>query len=197
MSFDEKAAVHRARGGDQAAFAQLVEAYQGPVYRLGLRMGLSPADAEEAAQNAFIAAWRGLPQFRGESKFSTWLYRLASNAAVDVLRREKKYEHQADVEELRQADEGPSPQEQLERQETQQTVRRCLAALPLEYRQVLVLRYLQQMRYQEIAEALGLPEGTVKSRINRAKAQLKELLADSGNLFGGGAVQETGEEGER
>lgn len=197
MSFDEKAAVHRARGGDQAAFAQLVEAYQGPVYRLGLRMGLSPADAEEAAQNAFIAAWRGLPQFRGESKFSTWLYRLASNAAVDVLRREKKYEHQADVEELRQADEGPSPQEQLERQETRQTVRRCLAALPLEYRQVLVLRYLQQMRYQEIAEALGLPEGTVKSRINRAKAQLKELLADSGNLFGGGAVQETGEEGER
>ncbi|MBQ3725203.1 MAG: sigma-70 family RNA polymerase sigma factor [Oscillospiraceae bacterium] len=194
MTFDEKTAVHKAQKGDQAAFAWLVEAYQGPVYRLALRMGLSPADAEEAAQNAFLAAWRGLPSFRGEAKFSTWLYRLASNAAVDVLRREKKYENQSDIEDLQRPDAAPSPQEQVERQDTQQAVRAAMAALPAEFRQVLVLRYLQEMSYQEIAQALVLPEGTVKSRINRAKGQLKALLAESGNLFGPDAVQEAGKE---
>lgn len=194
MTFDEKTAVHKAQKGDQAAFAWLVEAYQGPVYRLALRMGLSPADAEEAAQNAFLAAWRGLPSFRGEAKFSTWLYRLASNAAVDVLRREKKYENQWDIEDLQRPDAAPSPQEQLERQDTQQAVRAAMAALSAEFRQVLVLRYLQEMSYQEIAQALALPEGTVKSRINRAKGQLKALLAESGNLFGPDAVQEAGKE---
>lgn len=194
MTFDEKTAVHKAQKGDQAAFAWLVEAYQGPVYRLALRMGLSPADAEEAAQNAFLAAWRGLPSFRGEAKFSTWLYRLASNAAVDVLRREKKYENQWDIEDLQQPDAAPSPQEQVERQDTQQAVRAAMAALSAEFRQVLVLRYLQEMSYQEISQALALPEGTVKSRINRAKGQLKALLAESGNLFGPDAVQETGKE---
>ncbi|MBR0211856.1 MAG: sigma-70 family RNA polymerase sigma factor [Oscillospiraceae bacterium] len=194
MTFDEKTAVHKAQKGDQAAFAWLVESYQGPVYRLALRMGLSPADAEEAAQNAFLAAWRGLPSFRGEAKFSTWLYRLASNAAVDVLRREKKYENQWDIEDLQRPDAAPSPQEQLERQDTRQAVRAAMAALPAEFRQVLVLRYLQEMSYQEIAQALALPEGTVKSRINRAKGQLKALLAESGNLFGPDAVQEAGKE---
>lgn len=194
MTFDEKTAVHNAQKGDQAAFAWLVESYQGPVYRLALRMGLSPADAEEAAQNAFLAAWRGLPSFRGEAKFSTWLYRLASNAAVDVLRREKKYENQWDIEDLQRPDAAPSPQEQLERQDTRQAVRAAMAALPAEFRQVLVLRYLQEMSYQEIAQALALPEGTVKSRINRAKGQLKALLAESGNLFGPDAVQEAGKE---
>ena len=194
MTFDEKTAVHKAQKGDQAAFAWLVESYQGPVYRLALRMGLSPADAEEAAQNAFLAAWRGLPSFRGEAKFSTWLYRLASNAAVDVLRREKKYENQSDIEDLQRPDAAPSPQEQVERQDTQQAVRAAMAALPVEFRQVLVLRYLQEMSYQEIAQALALPEGTVKSRINRAKGQLKALLAESGNLFGPDAVQEAGKE---
>ena len=194
MNYDEKTALHRAQKGDQAAFAWLVEAYQGPVYRLALRMGLRPADAEEAAQNAFIAAWRGLPSFRGEAKFSTWLYRLASNAAVDILRREKKYENQWDIEDLQRPDDAPSPQEQVERQDTRQAVRLAMAALPPEFRQVLVLRYLQEMSYQEIAQALALPEGTVKSRINRAKGQLKALLAESGNLFGGEAVQEAGKE---
>ena len=194
MTFDEKTAVHKAQKGDQAAFAWLVESYQGPVYRLALRMGLSPADAEEAAQNAFLAAWRGLPSFRGEAKFSTWLYRLASNAAVDMLRREKKYENQWDIEDLQRPDAAPSPQEQLERQDTRQAVRAAMAALPAEFRQVLVLRYLQEMSYQEIAQALALPEGTVKSRINRAKGQLKALLAESGNLFGPDAVQEAGKE---
>ena len=194
MNYDEKTALRRAQKGDQAAFAWLVEAYQGPVYRLALRMGLRPEDAEEAAQNAFLAAWRGLPSFRGEAKFSTWLYRLASNAAVDILRREKKYENQWDIEDLQRPDAAPSPQEQVERQDTQQAVRQAMASLPPEFRQVLVLRYLQEMSYQEIAQALALPEGTVKSRINRAKGQLKALLAESGNLFGPVAVQETGKE---
>ena len=194
MIYDEVTALRRAKRGDQEAFAWLVETYQGPVYRLVLRMGLRPADAEEAAQNAFVAAWRGLPAFRGDAKFSTWLYRLATNAAIDFLRREKKHTDHADIDELEQPDDGPSPQETVERSERTAAIRTAVAALPEQYRQVLLLRYMQELSYEEIGRALNLPEGTVKSRINRAKGQLKELLAASGNLFGGETVQSTGKE---
>ena len=194
MIYDETSAVQRAKKGDQDAFAWLVETYQGPVYRLILRMGLQPSDAEEAAQNAFVAAWRGLPDFRGDAKFSTWLYRLATNAAIDFLRREKKHTDHADIDELEQPDDGPSPQETVERKERTAAIRDAVAALPEQYRQVLLLRYMQELSYEEIGAALHLPEGTVKSRINRAKSQLKELLAADGNIFGLGAVQSTGKE---
>lgn len=194
MIYDEVTAVRRAKRGDQEAFAWLVETYQGPVYRLVLRMGLSPADAEEAAQNAFVAAWRGLPEFRGDAKFSTWLYRLSTNAAIDFARREKKHTGHADINELERPDDGPSPQETVERRERSDAIRDAVAALPEQYRQVLLLRYMQELSYGEIGSALGLPEGTVKSRINRAKSQLKAALSGSGNLFGFDAVQSAGKE---
>ena len=194
MIFDERNIVHRAQQGDAEAFGQLVEAYQGQVYRLALRMGLSPADAEEAAQEAFIAAWRGLPRFRGDSRFSTWLYQLATHAAIDLMRREKKYKDSADVEDAVLPDTAESPQEEIERREKQETVQRALQALSPQGREILLLRYQAELGYEEIAAVLGLPNGTVKSRINRAKAQLKEALLRQGNFFGSDAVQETGEE---
>ena len=194
MIFDERNIVHRAQQGDAEAFGQLVEAYQGQVYRLALRMGLSPADAEEAAQEAFIAAWRGLPRFRGDSRFSTWLYQLATHAAINLMRREKKYKDSADVEDAVLPDTAESPQEEIERREKQETVQRALQALSPQGREILLLRYQAELGYEEIAAVLGLPNGTVKSRINRAKAQLKEALLRQGNFFGSDAVQETGEE---
>ena len=194
MIFDELNIVHKAQKGDAAAFGQLVDAYQGPVYRLALHMGLSPADAEEAAQEAFIAAWKGLPRFRGDSRFSTWLYQLATHAAIDLMRREKKYQNSADIEDTVLVDSGESPQETVERQEKQKAVQGALQSLSPQAREILLLRYQAELGYEEIGAVLGLPNGTVKSRINRAKAQLKEALLKQGNFFGPDAVQETGEE---
>ena len=189
---EEKDLIRRAGQGDSDAFRQLVETYQAPVYRLALRMcGGDAALAEDAAQEAFLAAWRGLPRFRGDSRFSTWLYRLTTNAAIDWLRREKRHRGMDDVTELELPDDGPGPQDQAEQAETQQTVRRALGQLSEEHRQVLLLRYMQELDYAEIAAALEISEGTVKSRISRAKMRLRELLDGSGNLFDGGAVLQT------
>ena len=189
---DEKDLIRRAGQGDGDAFRRLVEAYQAPVYRLALRMcGGDAALAEDAAQEAFLAAWRGLPRFRGDSRFSTWLYRLTTNAAIDWLRREKRHRGMDDVTELELPDDGPGPQDQAEQAEAQQAVRRALGQLSEEHRQVLLLRYMQELDYAEIAAALEISEGTVKSRISRAKMRLRELLDGSGNLFDGGAVLQT------
>lgn len=183
--------INRARAGDGEAFGALVEQYRDNVYRLAYRMCGNAHDADEAAQEAFVAAWRALPNFRGEAKFSTWLYRLTTNAAIDLMRREKRHRtaSEEDVPEL--ADETDSPQQQVERTEQRETVQKALSSLSEEYREVLLLRYMQELDYTEIAAALSLPAGTVKSRLNRAKAALKKALIQSGNFFPGEAVIHT------
>ena len=183
--------ISRARGGDREAFGELVEQYRDNVYRLAYRMCGNAYDADEAAQEAFVAAWRALPNFRGDAKFSTWLYRLTTNAAIDVMRREKRHQTVGDGEMVDLADDADSPQETVERTEQQETVQKALATLSEEYREVLLLRYMEELDYAEIAEVLQLPSGTVKSRINRAKAALKTALLKSGNIFGGSSVIHT------
>ena len=191
---NEQELIRRAQRGDGEAFRQLVEAYQTQVYRLALRMcGESAAD--DVTQEAFLAAWRALPDFRGDCRFSTWLYRLTTNAGIVWLRREKRYRSADDVTELELPDDAPSLQEQAEQSETQSAVRRALSRLSEEHRQVLLLRYMQELDYGEIAAALDVSEGTVKSRINRAKSKLREVLA-AGNFFDAGLVLPT-EETER
>jgi len=180
-----------ARGGDREAFGELVEQYRDNVYRLAYRMCGNAYDADEAAQEAFVAAWRALPNFRGDAKFSTWLYRLTTNAAIDVMRREKRHQTVGDGEMVDLADDADSPQETVERTEQQEAVQKALATLSEEYREVLLLRYMEELDYAEIAEVLQLPSGTVKSRINRAKAALKTALLKSGNIFGGSSVIHT------
>lgn len=183
--------ISRARGGDRDAFGALVEQYRDNVYRLAYRMCGNAYDADEAAQEAFVAAWRALPNFRGDAKFSTWLYRLTTNAAIDVMRREKRHQTVGDGEMIEVADDADSPQETVERTEQQEAVQEALATLSEEYREVLLLRYMEELDYAEIAEVLQLPSGTVKSRINRAKAALKAALLKSGNIFGGSSVIHT------
>lgn len=187
-----------AAAGDQEAFAQLVGLYEKRVFALTSRMCRNPADAEEAAQEAFLAVWQGLPFFRGEASFSTWLYRLASNACVDILRREGR--HQAaslDDEDLNLdvSDTAPSPQEAAERSELREQVEAGLQTLSPEYRQVLILRELHQRTYNEIADILSLDVGTVKSRINRGRKRLRKFLLESGNFFVPPASKETEKEG--
>ena len=183
--------ISRARGGDRDAFGELVEQYRDNVYRLAYRMCGNAYDADEAAQEAFVAAWRALPNFRGDAKFSTWLYRLPTNAAIDVMRREKRHQTVGDGEMIEVADDADSPQETVERTEQQEAVQKALSTLSEEYREVLLLRYMEELDYAEIAEVLQLPSGTVKSRINRAKAALKTALLKSGNIFGGSSVIHT------
>lgn len=180
----EEQCVAQARRGDASAFEELVRAYEAPVYRLALRMcGGRAEDAQEVAQEAFLAAWRGLPRFRGQCRFSSWLYKLTANAAVDRLRREKRRPAAVPLEDAGEPADPHTPQEELERRELQRAVQQALDRLTPEHREVLLLRQMQGLSYQEIGAALGLEEGTVKSRLSRAKRQLRTILAE-GNLLG-------------
>lgn len=191
---DERDLVRAAQKGDQGAFSRLVEANQGKIYSLCYRMTGNSDDAADLTQEAFLNAWRGLSKFGGQSSFSTWLYRLASNACIDFLRREKRRSAlsitlEDEDDEDRQADfpdDRWSPERELERKELRQTLQDGLAALSPEHREVLLLRETEGLSYQEIAQCLDLEEGTVKSRIARARLALKDYLQKSGNFFDGG-----------
>ena len=190
-----------ARQGDQEAFERLVRAYEKRVFALTLRMCGNAEDAAEAAQEAFLAVWQGLKFFRGEASFSTWLYRLASNACVDLLRREGRHRAAAgpslnDEElDLAAADPAPTPQEAAERAELRQQIEAGLQQLSLEYRQVLVLREMHQLSYEEIGQTLNLDPGTVKSRISRGRKRLRKILLENGNLSARPPSKGTEEEG--
>lgn len=198
MDRQEQNWIAAAQKGDQEAFAQLVTRYEKRVFALTSRMCRNPADAEEAAQEAFLSAWQGLPFFRGDSNFSTWLYRLASNACVDILRREGR--HQASSLDDEDAaidlpDHSLSPHDEAERTELRRQIEEGLAALPPDYRQVLILRELHQQTYDEIAAILSLDIGTVKSRINRGRKRLRKILLESGNFSAPPASKESEKEG--
>lgn len=197
----EQTWIAAAKAGDQDAFEALIRLYEKRVFALTRRMCRNPADAEEAAQEAFLAAWQGLPFFRGDASFSTWLYRLASNACVDLLRREGRHQAAAgpslDDEELNLdvADRSGGPQEAAERQELKEQIEQGLQALTPEHRQVLLLREMHQLSYDEIADTLDLDVGTVKSRISRGRKQLRKFLLESGNFSPPFPSKGTGKEG--
>ena len=192
----EELLLEKARRGDQEAFGELVRLYEKKVYALTLRMCKNPDDAAEAAQEAFLAAWQGLKFFRGEASFSTWLYRLASNACVDLLRKEQRHravsgpslndeDTYMDI-----ADDAATPQELAERSELREQIEEGLQSLSPEHREVLILRELHQLSYDEIAQTLDLDTGTVKSRISRGRKALRNFLLQSGNFSPPGASKE-------
>ena len=197
----EQQLVSAARDGDMDAFEALVHLYEKRVFALTLRMCGNPEDAAEAAQEAFLAAWQGLPGFRGEASFSTWLYRLTSNACVDLLRREGRHRSAAgpslndEETDLHLPDDAPGPQEQAERRELRDQIEAALQSLTPEHRQVLVLREMHQLSYDEIARVLKLDVGTVKSRISRGRKQLRNFLLKSGNFSPPAASKGSGKEG--
>ena len=199
MDIQEQNWIAAAQTGDQSAFEQLVRLYEKRVYALTSRMCRNSADAEEAAQEAFLAAWQGLPVFRGDSSFSTWLYRLASNACVDILRREGRHQPNLSLDDEDAAIDLPDGSLSLhgdaERPDLRPQPAGRLAALPPDYRQVLILRELHQRSYDEIADILSLDLGTVKSRINRGRKRLRKILLESGNFSAPPASKQSEKEG--
>ena len=193
MNDQEHNLIQAARNGDQAAFGELVQQYQKRVFALAVRMCPTPELAEEAAQEAFLAAWQGLPFFRGDSAFATWLYRLTSNACVDLLRKENRHQGPSLDDETVSAevpDPTPTPEKAVEQQELRRQIEAGLQTLSPEHREVLILREIQQLSYDEIA-VLSLDLGTVKSRINRGRRQLREFLLKQGNFLSSAASNKT------
>lgn len=186
----EAAVIRKVLNGDTNAYEALVREYEKSVYNLALRMTGNSEDAYDMSQEAFIKAYNSLTTFRGDSKFSVWLYRIVSNVCLDYLRsRSRKPTVSLSTEnedgeevELDIADEEQTPEKLLERGLTRDAVRRGLLSLPDDHRQILLLREIEGLSYDEISETLGLEVGTVKSRIFRARKKLCAFLINDGNI---------------
>lgn len=193
IEFQDAALVARVRKGDMQAFGLLVAKYQDRIYNLIFRLCGNAADAEELAQETFLKAMEKIGQFRGSSRFYTWLFRIAANLAISSRRRggrikfhslasggpwDGEGDPQATLEARLSDRREVQPHQAAAAAETAQAVLRALEELDEEARLVVVLRDVEDMDYSQIAEVLDLPAGTVKSRLHRARCLLKEKLAD-------------------
>jgi len=160
------------------AFSQLVTRHQDRIYRFLVRLTRSPDDARELTQETFLNAYQALARWRPEARFTTWLFHIARNQSYDWLRRHKRVDFVAwgDEQDLGLADPAPTPDATLETVQRLRGLERALARLPTDHREILLLREIEEMSYEEIAEVLGIGLGTVKSRIARARAGLLEKM---------------------
>ena len=186
---DEQELVRKAAEGDTEAFEKLMLRYQKPIYNLALRTVGNAEDACDLAQEAFLRAWRSLGNVRSEDAFSTWLYRTTMNLCIDHLRASKRrktvslvMEDDGEEQTFDMPDTKPLPEEQVFAKADREAVRRAMDSLPIEHRQVLTLRILNDLPYEQIAEILQVPEGTIKSRIYRARTALAKKLQEIGNI---------------
>lgn len=170
--------------GDQDAFAEIVEIYSNSIYQLGYRMLGNRQEAEDIAQEAFIRAYVNIKSFNQDLKFSTWLFRIATNLCIDRIRK-KKPDYYLDAEVSgtdgltmysQLASNSPLPETELESLELQESVQKEILKLPEKYRSVIVLKYIEELSLNEISEILDLPLGTVKTRIHRGREALRQQL---------------------
>ena len=187
--------VRRAQAGDHDAFRMLVERYQGRAYGLALRVLRDEEQAKDAVQDAFLKVYRSLDRFEGRAGFYTWLYRIVMNQCLDRKRRDKSDrevewndESAAGVLNASESAASPAgrdadreaPDVAIERSEIRQAVARAIDALPEDARRTIQLREIDGLSYKEIAEAMGIPKGTVMSRLHYARQRLRELLQEAG-----------------
>ena len=191
VTLRERLLLRRLRDRDERAFREMVESYQDRVYNLLFRMIGRREEAEDLAQEVFVTVFKSIDQFRGDSKLSTWLYRIAVNHCKNRIkylarRHERQTEALDEVAEHAAAAQGGSPvgagridapDRAFEGAETDRIVQQAIAALDEDHRLVVVLRDIEELAYDEICVITGLPEGTVKSRLHRARLALKEKLA--------------------
>ena len=186
-------AVTRSRDGDQDAFRVLVERYQGRAYRLAARL-LGDSDlARDAVQEGFLKAYGSLGRFEGRSGFYTWLYRLVFNLCIDMKRRNRSSRHVEWNDEaaarLAPTDDTPpdsGPAIELDRGELRVALAQAVEQLPEEARRTLLLREVDGLSYAEIAKALGIPKGTVMSRLHHARRRVRQLLVEAGAVESNG-----------
>ena len=189
MSLAERLLISRLRERDEQAFGEIVRTYGDKVFSLIYRMLGNRQEAEDVAQDVFITVFKTIESFRGEAKFSTWLLRIAANHAKNrikhLARRPVEGADPDDVSQLRQLPDRPPPPVQaridrpdaiLEAAQTERLLQEAIANLPEDQRLLVVLRDVEEMSYQEIEEITGLPEGTIKSRLHRARMAIKEYV---------------------
>ncbi len=187
---DDSALLSRAREGDRDAYRLLVEHYQKRVYNLAYSLVKNREDAADVAQDAFVKAYQSLAHFKGEASFYTWIYRITNNLAIDLLRRRRPGEsfdaEPRPLEELAEAPAGvgvlgtrlgTNPQRSALRRELAQKMEEALEQLPEKHRAILLLREVEGLSYEELAEALDIPKGTVMSRLFHARTKMQEILA--------------------
>ena len=188
---EEQLLVDRCRQGDRDSFAQLMRLHEKQIYNFTYRMLGDEEEAEDLTQDIFVAAFRGIRRFRGEAKFSTWLYRIALNQTrnrIKYLSRRNFFAKQSRRAQYREecpwenpeflADTNPTPEQWTLTKSMATQVQECLNQLAPQTRQILVLRDVQGFSYEELSEMLSLNPGTVKSRLHRARAALQQCLAD-------------------
>jgi RNA polymerase sigma-70 factor (ECF subfamily) len=182
----ERKIIERCQNGDLDAFNQLVHKYERPLFNFSRRLTGNDEDASDIAQEAFVRAYSAIRSFRGEASFTTWLFKITTNIYLDNRKRRNAHPTQS-LDEAVEVLEGaldrqiagnsPDPIDIVERNERTETIYKAIMSLP-EYQRVLVILYHQQAQsYEEIAEIMKLPLGTVKSRLNRARFSLKEKLS--------------------
>lgn len=187
---DELRIIKRVTGGDYNAFEELVIANQTNVYNLAFRMTKNEEDAADISQEAFFKAYTQLKSFRGESRFSVWMYRLTYNLCIDFLRKKPltktvslSYQNQEDEEaDMEIPDTRELPEDIIINEDTRKTILRSIDELGEDHREVLVMREITGMSYSEMAYTLKISEGTVKSRLARARKTLVGILAEKGTF---------------
>jgi len=198
LTTGEQELVQRAIDGDKRAFEELVRMHQGRVVSLCTRMLGRRSTAEEVAQEAFVAAYRNLRKFRGDSRFGTWVYRIAINRCKNRIAHESRRHSERhdsmhattrygedDYQRQYADDSVEAADDMIEKRDRRALVRRAIDQLPQDHRQILVLRDLEELSYDEISDMLNLSPGTVKSRLHRARHALKDLLAPMMRNLGG------------
>jgi RNA polymerase sigma-70 factor (ECF subfamily) len=193
MQPDEKQLIERCKLGDTAAFNDLILRYEKQVYNLAYRLTGSYDDANDVASDTFVRIFNSIGRFRGDSAFSTWLYRIVTNEYLDARKRRSAHPNLS-LEEYMELEEGsmerqvedpsPGPHVSVEAGERHQMLMKAIERLPDFQRIIIVLYHIQELPYEEIAEILKMPLGTVKSRLNRARRALRDQLSEQRELFG-------------
>ncbi len=192
MSDREKLLLQKSKAGDISAFEELIEGYQKKIFNIAFRIVGNYDDANDLAQEVLIRIYRSIGNFKEQSSFSTWIYRITTNVCLDDIRKRKNKKVISLDEEIKVEDgemqrqivsNDPLPEDTAERGELRELVNGAIQSLSEEHRVVIVLRDLQGFSYEEISGILKCPEGTVKSRINRARQALKNVLQSKQELF--------------
>lgn len=192
MSELEKSLIHKSQQGDIESFEMLIKEHQKLVFNIAYRMLGNMEDAKDAAQEIFIKAYKSLHNFQGTCSFSTWLYRIATNTCLDALRKRKAYHHYSydkpieteDGEVVRNIPDTQNlPEDIVEKRELRKNIQHAINCLPEHHKMVIILRDIKGLSYEQIGDILECSQGTVKSRISRARNALKHVIKKDMELY--------------